>query len=168
MRVAIVGAGLGGLTAGTALRQGGFTVDVYEQAGQLGEVGAGIQLGPNAMRVFQALGLEKEVVSIAFEPDRHVVRSWNTGNLVSATQMRGVYNYQYGAGYYGAHRADFHGVLVRALPAECIPHNAKLVNVSQSDTAATRTFEDGHQASYDVVIGADGIHSAVRASLFGS
>jgi salicylate hydroxylase len=168
MRVAIVGAGLGGLTAAIALRQRGFAVDVYEQAGQLGEVGAGIQLGPNAMRVFQALGLEKEVISIAFEPDRHVVRNWNNGNLISATQMRGIYNHQYGAGYYGAHRADFHGVLVRALPPECIHLNAKLVNVSQSETEATLTFEGGRQVTSDVVIGADGIHSVVRTCLFGA
>src|ERR1700743_1883160 len=162
MRVAIVGAGLGGLTAAIALRQRGFTVDIYEQAAQLGEVGAGIQLGPNAMRVFQALNLEKKVISIAFEPNRHVVRSWNSGNLISATQMRGVYNHQYGAGYYGAHRADFHGGVVRALPPDCIHLNAKLVNIAQSETEVALTFEGGHQVTADVVIGADGIHSVVR------
>src|SRR5262245_7753965 len=119
-KVAVVGAGLGGLNAAIALRQRGFDVAVSEQADALGEIGAGIQLSPNASRVLIALGLDKAFEAIAFEPNRHVVRSWKTGSIVSATQMKGVFRAQYGAGYFGAHRADFHAVLERAVPAQCI------------------------------------------------
>src|SRR5437899_8704438 len=98
--VAIVGAGLGGLNAAIALRQRGLAVTIYEQADRLGEIGAGIQLSPNASRVLMALGLERQFEAIAFEPDRHVVRNWKTGRIVSATPMKGVFRSQYGAGYF--------------------------------------------------------------------
>ncbi|MEA2905311.1 MAG: hypothetical protein QOI12_2698 [Alphaproteobacteria bacterium] len=165
--VAVVGAGLGGLCAAIALRQRGFDVTIYEQADRLGEIGAGIQLSPNASRVLIALGLDRAFEAIAFEPNRHVVRSWKTGAIVSATQMKGVFRPQYGAGYFGAHRADLHSVLQRAVPAECIRLNAKCTGVRQLADRAILTFADGSEAQADVVVGADGIRSAVRASLFG-
>ncbi len=112
-KVAVVGAGIGGLNAAIALIQRGFDVTVYEQADALGEIGAGIQLSPNASRVLMALGLDKDFEAIAFEPNRHVVRNWKSGGIVSATQMKGVFRPQYGAGYFGAHRADLHAVLQR-------------------------------------------------------
>src|SRR6476661_8934043 len=165
--VAVVGAGLGGLCAAIALRQRGFDVTVYEQAPELGEIGAGIQISPNASRVLIALGLDKEFEAIAFEPNRHVVRNWRTGSIVSATQMKGVFRPQYGAGYFGAHRADLHSVLQRALPAECVRANARCTGVRQDGERAIVTFADGREAQADIVVGADGIRSAVRESLFG-
>src|SRR3954452_22905941 len=166
-KVAVVGAGIGGLNAAIALIQRGFDVTVYEQADALGEIGAGIQLSPNASRVFMALGLDKEFEGIAFEPDRHVVRNWKSGSIVSATQMKGVFRSQYGAGYFGAHRADLHAVLQRAVPASTIRLNARCIGVTQSAGRAVILFADGSQAEGDVVIGADGIRSAVRSGLFG-
>jgi salicylate hydroxylase len=166
-KVAIVGAGLGGLTAGIALRQRGFDVTIYEQAGRLGEIGAGIQLSPNAMRVLMGLGLDKDFEAIAFEPDRHVVRNWKSGSIVSATQMKGVFRPQYGAGYFGAHRADLHAVLQRAVPSECVQLDARCTVVRQADDHVRLTFADGREATADVVIGADGIRSSVRDALFG-
>src|SRR3954462_7410052 len=161
------GAGLGGLNAAIALRQRGFDVTVYEQSDVLGEIGAGIQLSPNAMRVLIALGLDREFEAVAFEPHRHVVRNWKTGSIVSATQMRGVFRPQYGAGYFGAHRADLHAVLQNALPAECIRLNARCVGVEDLGDHARLRFADGSMANADVVIGADGLHSAVRMALYG-
>jgi len=166
-KVAVVGAGIGGLNAAIALIQRGFDVTVYEQADALGEIGAGIQLSPNAARVLMALGLDKEFEAIAFEPNRHVVRNWKSGSIVSATQMKGVFRPQYGAGYFGAHRADLHGVLQRAVPASAIRLNARCIGVTQSAERALILFADGSQAEADVIIGADGIRSAVRASLDG-
>jgi salicylate hydroxylase len=166
-KVAVVGAGLGGLNVAVALIQRGFDVTVYEQADALGEIGAGIQLSPNASRVLIALGLDRAFEAIAFEPDRHVVRNWKTGSIVSATQMKGVFRSQYGAGYFGAHRADFHSVLQRAVPADCIRLNARCSGVRERSERAVLTFADGSTAEADVVVGADGIRSAVRASLYG-
>jgi salicylate hydroxylase len=163
----VVGAGLGGLTAAIALRQRGFDVTVYEQAQALGEIGAGIQLSPNATRVLIALGLDRAFEAIAFEPERHVVRNWKSGSLVSATPMRGVFRRQYGAGYFGAHRADFHSVLQQAVPANCIRLDARATGVLQHRDGVTLSFADGSTAEADIVIGADGIRSAVRESLFG-
>jgi salicylate hydroxylase len=96
-----------------------------------------------------------------------VVRNWKTGSIVSATQMKAVFRAQYGAGYFGAHRADFHAVLQRAVPAQCIRLNAKCIAVHPLADRVVLTFADGREADADVVIGADGIRSAVRASLFG-
>ncbi|MGH6767924.1 MAG: FAD-dependent monooxygenase [Xanthobacteraceae bacterium] len=165
--IAVVGAGLGGLTAAIALRQRGFDVTVYEQADRLGEIGAGIQLSPNAMRVLIGLGLDRAFEAIAFEPNRHVVRNWKTGSIVSATQMKGAFRSQYGAGYFGAHRADLHGVLQQAVPAERVKLNAHCTGVRQTAGHAVLTFADGSEAEADVVIGADGIRSSVRTGLFG-
>jgi salicylate hydroxylase len=166
-RVAVVGAGLGGLNAAIALRQRGFDVTLFEQADQLGEIGAGIQLSPNATRVLKALGLQQDFEAIAFEPNRHVVRSWKSGNIVSATQMKGVFEAQYGSGYFGAHRADFLNVLQRAVPSPCVQLGARCTGVKQLADRAILTFADGNEADSDIVVAADGIHSAVRASLFG-
>jgi salicylate hydroxylase len=166
-KVAIVGAGLGGLTAAIALIRRGFDVTVYEQADRLGEIGAGIQLSPNAMRVLMGLGLDREFEAIAFEPDRHVVRNWKSGSITSATQMKGVFHSQYGAGYFGAHRADLHTVLQRAVPADRVRLNARCVGVRQDGGQAFVMFADGNEAAADVVIGADGIRSSVREALFG-
>jgi salicylate hydroxylase len=166
-KIAIVGAGLGGLTAAIALRRRGFEVTVHEQADQLGEIGAGIQLSPNAMRVLIGLGLDAAFEKIAFEPNRHVVRNWKSGSIVSATQMRGVFRSQYGAGYFGAHRADLHSLLQHAVPASCIRLNALCTSVRQDADRAVLTFADGSEATADVVVGADGIRSSIRESLFG-
>jgi salicylate hydroxylase len=166
-KVAVVGAGLGGLNAAIALRQRGFDVTVYEQSNVLGEIGAGIQLSPNAMRVLMALGLDRAFEAIAFEPERHVVRNWKSGSIVSATQMRGVFRPQYGAGYFGAHRADLHAVLQNALPPECIRLNARCVGLQEMADRVVLRFADGSTAETDVVVGADGLHSAVRTSLYG-
>jgi 2-polyprenyl-6-methoxyphenol hydroxylase-like FAD-dependent oxidoreductase len=165
--IAIVGGGLGGLTAAIALRRRGFDVTIYEQAERLGEIGAGIQLSPNAMRVLIGLGLDQAFEAIAFEPNRHVVRSWKSGAFVSATQMKGVFRPQYKAGYFGAHRADLHAVLQQALPAECVRLSARCTGVTQTADCAILAFADGRTAGADIVIGADGIRSAVRESLFG-
>jgi salicylate hydroxylase len=167
-RIAIVGAGLGGLAAANALLARGFDVHLYEQAGELREVGAGVQLSPNAMKVMRALGLERQALENSFEPERHVVRSWNSGKVVSATQMKGVYRDQFGAGYYGFHRHDLHAVLLAPIPRERITLNAKCVGVETRPDVAVVRFADGSEAEADAVVGADGIHSVIREGLFGS
>jgi len=166
-RIAVVGGGLGGLTAGLALLARGFDVTLYEQAQALGEIGAGVQLAPNAMKVLMELGLEKQVIAASFEPDAHVVRNWKTGRETARTPMKGIYHDEFGAGYYTFHRADLHAVLVDAFPASRIRLGAKCIGVTNVHGGARLSFADGSQVETDVVVGADGIHSVVRETLFG-
>jgi salicylate hydroxylase len=96
-----------------------------------------------------------------------VVRSWKTGKVISATQMKGVYEERFGAGYYGFHRHDLHAALLAPVPQERITLNAKCVGVESTASGAVARFADGREAEADAVIGADGIHSVVRETLFG-
>jgi salicylate hydroxylase len=164
--VAIVGAGLGGLTTAIALIKRGFDVTVYEHSATISEIGAGVQLSPNAMKVLRALDLEEKFAEISFEPNRHVVKSWNTGRIISATPMKGIYEKMFGAGYFGAHRADFHNMLAHALPKGTVKLNARCIGASTIGDKAHLEFADGSQVECDVAVGADGIHSKVRSSLF--
>ncbi len=167
LRATVVGAGLGGLTAAAALLQRGFEVTVLEQSPELGEIGAGVQLSPNAMKVMRALGIEEQVLGASFEPERHVIRSWKSGRILSATRLKGALHDAFRAGYYGFHRADLHQVLQRAVPVECVRLSAKCTSVRNTARGATVVLEDGSEVSSDVVLGADGIHSVVRASVLG-
>ena len=106
IRVAIIGAGLGGLAAAGALRQHGIEVVVYERAPQLGEVGAGIQLGPNAVKVLRALGLERALRPLTAEPVNYVSLAWDDARIRYREPMKGPYAVQYGAPYLMAYRAD--------------------------------------------------------------
>jgi salicylate hydroxylase len=166
--VVIVGAGLGGLTAAAALHRKGIRFTLLEQASQLGEIGAGVQLAPNAMKVLRYLGLEQRAAEIGFEPNAHVVRNWETSDVLAHTPYKGVLGKVFGAAYYGYHRADLHGLLRSAVPLESIRLGAKCVNVRENGGQAVAVLADGSSVRGDVVIGADGIHSAVRSSLFGA
>lgn len=166
-RIAIVGGGIGGLAAAIALLSRGLDVTLFEQAQELGEVGAGLQFAPNAMKVLMALGLEEQVMRTAFEPAARVGRDGKTGRVVATTRMKGYYHEQYGAGYYTFHRADVHAALVRALPPERIVLGAKCTGVRIDSEGAILDFAGRGPERCDVVIGADGIHSVIRESLYG-
>lgn len=165
--VVIVGAGLGGLAAAASLHQRGIRVTLLEQARELGEIGAGVQLAPNAMKVLRALGLEARAAEIGFEPNAHVVRNWKTSDVLAYTPYKGVLRNVFGAAYYGYHRADLHELLRSKVPAESIRLATRCVGVRDEGDRAVAVLADGTEVAGDVVIGADGIHSAVRASLFG-
>jgi salicylate hydroxylase len=120
------------------------------------------------MKVLMELGLEKQVLRTAFEPEAHVVRNWKTGRITASTQMKGVYRDQFGAGYYTFHRADLHSALVEAVPAERIRLNVRCTGIHTSGKTAVLDFADGIQVESDLVIGADGIHSVIRETLFGA
>lgn len=166
-RIIVAGAGLGGLTAAIALRRFGFEVTVLEQAAQLREIGAGVQLAPNAMKVLRALGLEQQAAEIGFEPRAHVVRNWKTSEVLALTPYKGVLNETFGAAYYGYHRAELHDLLRSALPADIVRLGARCVSVREEGDEAVAVLADGAEVRGAAIIGADGIHSAVRASLFG-
>lgn len=167
IKVTVVGAGLGGLTAAASLLKQGFDVTVLEQAGELGEIGAGVQLSPNAMKVMRSLGIEDEVLAIAYEPERHVIRSWKSGRVLSATQLKGVLHESFGAGYYGMHRADLHKALQRTVPAKHVRLDARCASVRHGASGAVAVLESGEEVAGDILVGADGVHSVVRATLLG-
>jgi salicylate hydroxylase len=166
-RIAVIGAGIGGLAAACALRDKGFEVEVYERAAELGEVGAGLQLGPNAVKVLRALGVEERLRPLACEPTNIVSVAWDDAHERFREPLKDIAATQFGAPYLTAHRADLHGLLVARLPAGIIHLNAQCTGVSLVGHPVVATFADGREAEADVIIGADGINSAVRDSLFG-
>ena len=167
LRIAIAGAGIGGLTAAAALRQRGFEVVVYERARQLGEVGAGLQIAPNAVKVIRALGLEERFMKIAAEPLVRLSLKWDDGTVLARERFKGPMQEVFGARYYMAHRADLHGLLLSLVPESSIHTGAECVGAETRHGGAVLRFADGREAEADLVLGADGIHSAVRKGLFG-
>jgi salicylate hydroxylase len=168
LRVLVVGAGIGGLTAAAALRQKGFEVEVREKASRLGEVGAGLQMAPNAVKVIRALGLEDRFRTLAAEPQVRLSLQWDDGAVRVREQFKGRMEELYGARYYMAHRADLHGLLLSLLPPSSIRTGAECVGVESHAGSAVARFADGSEAEADVVLGADGIRSVVRTQLFGA
>ena len=111
LRIGIVGAGIGGLAAAVALRQRGFEVALYERVAKLEEVGAGLQIGPNSVKVLRALGLEDELMHCAFEPLSIMSITFDEGRLRFREPLKAVAREKYGAPYLTAHRADLHALL---------------------------------------------------------
>ena len=167
MRIAIVGAGLGGLVAAIAARRAGFEVAVYEQAGAFGEVGAGIQVGPNAVMVLRALGCEEGLGRFGALPEHHVGRSWKSGRVLFKSATRKACVERFGAPFYQVQRSDLHAYLRSALPEGTILLNKRCTGIESAAQAARVSFADGTSVQADVVVGADGIHSTVRSALFG-
>ena len=166
-KVAVIGAEIGGLTAAVALHQRDLDVEVYEQSPQIAEIGAGVSLSPNAVKAFRALGLDAPIAAIGFESDNQLVRAWNSGDVISKVFRKGVYEKEFGAPYLSAHRADLVDVLRRQLPDRVFHLGARCVGVETSDTGARARFADGALIEADLIVGADGIRSVVRQSLFG-
>jgi salicylate hydroxylase len=166
-RVALIGGGLGGMTAALALSRFGFEPHVFEQAGELREIGAGVGVGPNAVKVFRALGLEEDLRSRGFEAGAIVGRDLKTSEIKFQVPMKGASESRYGAAHVQIHRADLLDMLVRAATGVRVRLNSHCVAVSSSDGAAKVTLSDGREESFDVVIGCDGLHSVARAGLYG-
>jgi salicylate hydroxylase len=165
-RVAIIGGGIGGLTAANALRRAGVEVSVYEAAGELKEIGAGVALHANAMRVLRFIGVEDAVRKVAGKTDYSVTRDGISGRVISRTSRARFAELQ-GIEPATVHRADLLDVLAAALPEGTASLAKRCVSVESTGSSAVARFADGTEAEADVIIGADGIHSAVRTSLFG-
>ncbi|HET6869948.1 MAG TPA: FAD-dependent monooxygenase [Solirubrobacteraceae bacterium] len=166
-RVAIVGGGIGGLTAAHALCRRGIEVAIYEAASELREIGAGVALHPNAMKVLRSLGLEDDVRSTAGRSEWLLTRNWKTGRVISRTSRQQQVSL-FGLAGVTVHRADLLDVLAHSLPSRIVTLGARCIGVEPDGEVAVARFQDGREVEADVIIGADGIHSAVRASLFGS
>src|SRR6476620_10338141 len=166
LSIALSGAGMGGLATAAALRRVGIDVTVYEQATQFARIGAGIQIGCNAMKVLRGLGLEERLRAQSFYPRSWNNRDWRTGEVKFAMIFGEIAERKFGAPYLLAHRGDLHAALASAVPDECVRLNHKLVGLDETGEGVRLTFADGASAAADAVVGADGVHSAVRDILF--
>ena len=167
MRAIVVGAGIGGLTAALALRAAGLDVTVYEQADTLREVGAGIQLAPNATRLLHRLGLADALRRVGVKPEAIEHKRWKDGRLLLRQPLGETCERTFGAPYYHLYRPDLLAVLAEALPAGVVQLGHRCTAITQDADGVMLTFESGVVTRAPVVIGADGIHSTVRALLLG-
>jgi len=169
-RIAIIGAGIAGLTLARALQTCGFAPRVYEQATVLGEVGAGLTITPNASHVLHAIGLEPVLDNLGMRPDRGGVKDWRSGELLVEISRGNEMLLKYGAPYYQIHRADLHAALVKAVrdhdPA-AIELGCEFRALHDVAGRVAVEFADGRHLEADVLVGADGIRSKVRSQLFG-
>ena len=170
-KIVIVGGGIGGLAAALSLLKRGLDVEVYEQAPELKEVGAGIQISSNGTRVLYALGLEDALKRVQVLPSRRVIRHWSTGETWNWFDLGATTAQRYGTPHVMMHRGDLHGLLadaVRAQKPDAVKLGRRCAAISTDGDHAEVWFEDGESVRAAYVIGADGIHSKVRAGLFGA
>jgi salicylate hydroxylase len=167
MKIAIVGGGIGGLTAALALRQAGLEAHVYEQAGVLREVGAGLTMGPNAVNILHQLGLAEALGAVGVVPQSRDLRDWQSGAILARVPLAEAAQARWGAPFYSVHRADLHDALRAALGDRHVTLGALCVSVEQHASEVAIRFGDGRTASADLLIGADGIHSVVREYVVG-
>ena len=163
MRVIIVGGGIGGLTAAIALRQTGWSVQVIERAEQFGEVGAGVQLGPNATRVLKRLGLGEKLDEIAVAPEAVRFLRWADDAVLTECRLLG----RFGAPYYTLYRPDLIEILAAAQPSEDMMLGTEVTDVSATPGGAAVSTADGTRLEAELVLGCDGIHSTVRSRAIG-
>jgi salicylate hydroxylase len=167
LRIGIIGAGIGGLSAAVALHRAGFDVHVYERAPELTEVGGGINMGPNAVRVLQRLGLGAGLDRVAVRPLTAHQRRWDDGRTLQRAALNLRCEELYGAPHLTLHRVDLLNVIASGLPAERIHLGHRLTAFTDHGDRVEARFDNGATARADVLVGADGIHSTVRALLFG-
>jgi 6-hydroxynicotinate 3-monooxygenase len=165
--IAIIGAGIGGISTAILLRKYGFNCTIFEQAPEFLRLGAGINFAPNGTRVFRAMGLGDEMLRVGVKPRLRSNRKWDTGepffksdNISNAEK--------YGSEFVAFHRADLHNMLVRAAGLETFQLGKRLTKLAPGDSSVELHFSDGTSATFDAVVGADGLNSIVRQHTTGS
>lgn len=171
MKAVIVGAGIGGLAAGIALHRAGCEVALLEQAGEISEVGAGIQISPNGVRALQSLGVFEALQPYVFEPKSIRMAMGRSGRQVFDLPMKGYAQTRWGAPFVQVHRADLQAVLREKLEAEAgrVVHTHSKVTgyVRERGGAAVYLEREGRQFG-DILVAADGVHSVIRSQLAGA
>jgi len=166
--LAIVGAGIGGLAAALSLLKVGVDVHVYEQADALTELGAGIQISPNASRILHGVGLGDRLAATGVKPRAFHQRRWDDGRTLLRTLLAEAMEAAFGFPYYHMHRADVLAALTSAFPAERLHVGHRFTAFVDHGDCVEAEFENGKRVCVDALVGADGIHSAVRNVLFGA
>ncbi len=167
--ILIIGAGMGGMAAALALQKFGHRVAIYEHAPELGEVGAGLTVPPNATYGLEFLGLGEKLAEIADVPDSAAVRHYQTGEVLVVRERAERSLEAYGAQYYQIHRADLHKILADAVldnDPDCLHLDHSFESLTQSSKSVRAHFANGAEAEGTALIGCDGLRSTVRANLF--
>jgi salicylate hydroxylase len=169
-KVLIAGAGIGGLVAGLSLVQRGIEVEIFEQAPELRELGAGLQLSANGTRVLMALDLAQQMEAIACEPSGKEIRLYSTGQTWKLFDLGASSRAIYGAPYLMVHRGDFHRILLDAFNQRApgaLRLNSRCVGYDEERDGIWLKLENGERHRGDVVVGADGVHSEIRRQIGG-
>ncbi|MBD2461540.1 FAD-dependent urate hydroxylase HpxO [Oscillatoria sp. FACHB-1407] len=164
LKVVIIGAGIGGLTTGIALRQAGYDVEIYDRVSQLRPAGAGISLWSNGVKVLNRLGLGDKIAKIGGQMDRMQYIRY-TGELLNDIDLYPLIE-TVGQRPYPVARTDLQQMLLEAFPGE-VQLNSKCIGVEQDGQSVTAIFENGHRATGDLLIAADGVRSIIRNQILG-
>ncbi|WP_297368638.1 FAD-dependent monooxygenase [Acidocella sp.] len=167
LNIAIIGAGIGGLTLALALRRHGIGVTLYEQTAELREVGAAVALSANATRFYDRIGLRPAFDAVCANISTLIYRDGRTGAEIGRQSGTPSYEHQFGACYWGIHRAHLQAILSQAVGMAHIRLSKRLSGLQDQGREVVLTFEDGDSAKADLVIGADGARSLVRRYLLG-
>jgi salicylate hydroxylase len=167
LSMAVVGGGIGGLAAALSMWHAGFDVQVFEQEAALGEIGAGIQISPNASRLLHRLGLADALARTGVRPVAVHQRRWDDGRTLERSPLGEAVETAFGAPYYHFQRADLLEVLAGALPPDRVHRGHRLIEFTDRGDCVELRCENGARTTVGLLVGADGIHSTVRGALFG-
>ena len=165
LRIVIVGAGMGGLTTALAMKKAGYEVELYDRVRELRPAGAGISLWSNGIKVLNQLGLGPDIAAIGGPMKRMTYRT-NDGDMLTDFSLDPLVN-RVGQCPYPVSRTDLQRMLLHAFGVDKVTLNSKCIGVEQTADNATAIFENGHRATGDVVVGADGTHSIIRETVLG-
>lgn len=165
LKAIVIGAGMGGLSAGLALRQAGYQVEIYDRVKELRPAGAAISLWSNGVKVLNYLGLGKEIASVGGQMDRMAYYSF-TGEKLTDFSLQPLID-EVGQRPYPVARTDLQNTLLKAFGVDQVQLNSKCIAVEQDTDSVTAIFEDGRKTTGDVLVAADGTHSILRSYVLG-